>query len=111
MSGRKTHATRIPFHPELVSLRVLLQSPSARHNVRCSPFRVDRLLEPRSQLQLFVLGPYYLAREDDRHVRGMIDRVERRVRAMRRTAVLLRFDASLTLPRHVDSDRINHRFP
>ena len=69
MSGRKTHATRIPFHPELVSLRVLLQSPSARHKVRCSPFGVRKLLEPRTQLQSFVLGLYYLARKDDGHVR------------------------------------------
>jgi hypothetical protein len=69
MSGRETHATRIPFHPELVSLRVLLQSTSARHNVRYSPFRVGKLLEPRTQLQSFVLGLYYLARKDDGHVR------------------------------------------
>jgi hypothetical protein len=71
MSGRGTHATRIPFHPELVSLRVLLQSPSARHNVRYFPFRVGKLLEPRTQLQSLVLRLYYLTRKDDRHVRVM----------------------------------------
>jgi hypothetical protein len=84
MSGRETHATRIPFHPELVSLRVLLQSPSARHNVRCSPFRAGKLLEPWTQLQSFVLGLYYLARKDDGHVRGMLE--AGRVRATRHFA-------------------------
>jgi len=75
MSGRETHAARIPFYPELVSLRVLLQSPSARHNIRCSPFRVGKLLEPRTQLQSFVLGLYYLARKDDGHVISGLDKM------------------------------------
>lgn len=104
-SGRETHATRIPFHPELVSLRVLLQSPSARHNVRYSPFRVGKLLEPRTQLQSFVLGLYYLTRKDDGHVRVMLQAIPRH----KPQAFLC--SASVSLPRYVHSDGPNYRVP
>ena len=118
MSGRKTHATRIPFHPELVSLRVLLQSTSARHNVRYSAFRVGKLLEPRTQLQSFVLGLYYLARKDDGHVREAGQVMANSTSAEAGSATqpflcssALRICASVSLPRYVYSDSPNFRVP
>ena len=75
MSGGQTHATRVSLHPKVVAFRVLLQSPSARHNRRRLPLKVDRLLEPRTELQSFVLGVYYLARKDNGHVGGGMSEV------------------------------------
>jgi hypothetical protein len=114
MSGRETHATRIPFHPELVSLRVLLQSPSARHNVRYSPFGVGKLLEPRTQLQSFVLGLYYLTRKDDGHVRVMLEAglvMANSAEAGSAAQTFLCSSASVSLPRYVYSDSPNYRVP
>jgi hypothetical protein len=116
MSGRETHATRIPFHPELVSLRVLLQSTSARHNVRYSPFRVGKLLEPRTQLQSFVLGLYYLTRKDDGHVREARQVMANSAEAGSAAqpflcSSALRNYAFVSLPRHVYSDSPNYRVP
>ena len=110
MSGRETHTTRIPFHPELVSLRVLLQSPSARHNVRCFPFRVSKLLEPRTQLQSFVLGLYYLAWKDDGHVRGMLEAGRAAFRGHKPSSAPPLY-ASVSLLHYVYSDSPNYRVP
>ena len=116
MSGRETHATRIPFHPELVSLRVLLQSTSACHNVRYSPFRIGKLLEPRTQLQSFVLGLYYLTRKDDGHVRGAGQVMANSAEAGSAAQLFLcssalRNYAFVSLPRYVYSDSPNYRVP
>jgi hypothetical protein len=61
---------RIPLDPEFVAFGVLLQGPSASHDDGCPSLRVGDLLEPRTQLQSFVLGLYYLTRKNDRHVEG-----------------------------------------